>query len=76
MSKQEFKLEHPPVSTAVFVTDREWLERIDKLTSESIYRKLGIWDQAFLTDIHGRTAFSPRQRLELLRIWNQWGALV
>lgn len=53
------------------LTDADRIDQIDRLAA-NCWRSLNIWDQDFITDMHGRTVFSPRQRAEIDRIWKQW----
>lgn len=76
MSKPDFKLESPPASLPSVVSDREWALRVSKLIGTITYAKLGIWDQDFIRDVKGQCFFSPAQKRELRRIWEQWGHLV
>lgn len=68
----DFQLESPPADLPAATSDAEWVERLGRLTADPLYRKIGILDQDFLTDMHGKSFFSPAQRRELQRIWHQW----
>ena len=71
----DFQLESIAADTPKVINDKERVERVELLCTRVMFPKLGVWDQDFLTDIKGQTGFSPRQRTEIDRIWDQWGEL-
>lgn len=75
-SNDNFSLESITPDTPVAIDDKERCVRVRLLCSNVMYPKLSMWDRDFLTDIHGQRGFSPRQRVELDRIWDLWGSQV
>ena len=52
-------------------TDEDRVDWIDRITARCL-PKLALWDKDFIADVNGKTSFTPRQRKEIERIWQQW----